>query len=80
MSTLESLAARHSFAPAAGRPDRTHRSATGAFARAFATLMRWQARHRERAHLAQLDDHLLRDMGLTRAEVARQVAKPFWQA
>lgn len=35
-------------------------------------------RTRQRRHLLQLDDRLLKDIGLTRADVAREAAKPFW--
>lgn len=44
------------------------------------TLETWLARRRERLDLAQLDDHLLKDIGLSRADVERETAKPFWQA
>ena len=44
------------------------------------TLVVWQARATERGALAVLDTRLLKDMGLTRADVAREVAKPFWRA
>ncbi len=46
----------------------------------FAALLAWQARVSERAHLRALDDRLLKDMGLSRADVAREAAKPFWRA
>jgi len=36
------------------------------------------ARRRQRAHLLRLDDHLLRDIGLTRADVLDEAARPFW--
>jgi len=39
----------------------------------------WQARSTHRRVLAELDDHLLRDIGLTRADVQRELAKPFWR-
>jgi uncharacterized protein YjiS (DUF1127 family) len=39
----------------------------------------WQERARQRAMLARLDDHLLRDVGLTRAEALREYEKPFWR-
>ena len=36
-------------------------------------------RSRQRRALAQLDDHLLRDIGLTRDETRRECANPFWK-
>lgn len=35
-------------------------------------------RARTRRHLAQLEPHLLRDVGLTPDNVASECAKPFW--
>ncbi|MES0074800.1 DUF1127 domain-containing protein [Mesorhizobium sp. M0058] len=34
----------------------------------------------QRLDLAAVDDHLLRDLGLTREDVRRECAKSFWQA
>lgn len=42
-------------------------------------LLLWQARARQRRHLSKMDDHMLNDIGLTRAEVAREIKKPFWR-
>jgi uncharacterized protein YjiS (DUF1127 family) len=39
----------------------------------------WWERSRQRHHLADLDDHLLRDIGLSRADVELEYHKPFWQ-
>ena len=39
----------------------------------------WWRRLRERRALAALDDGLLRDIGLTRADVDREYDRPFWQ-
>jgi uncharacterized protein YjiS (DUF1127 family) len=39
----------------------------------------WQARTATRHALARLDDHLLLDIGLTRADVERERMKPFWR-
>ncbi|WP_417719881.1 DUF1127 domain-containing protein [Salipiger sp.] len=35
---------------------------------------------RQRRHLAQLDDHLLADLGITRSEAQREAGRPFWDA
>ena len=43
------------------------------------TLLVWQERGQQRRHLAALDDHLLRDMGISRADAAREAATPFWR-
>ena len=40
----------------------------------------WQRRASERHHLRQLDDRMLKDIGLSRADVGGEVAKPFWTA
>ena len=40
----------------------------------------WQDRANQRHCLADLDDRLLRDVGLDRLDVDREVAKPFWKA
>ena len=48
--------------------------------RAVRTLLTWQERDRQRHALAQLDARMLKDVGLSRAEVALEVRKPFWQA
>jgi uncharacterized protein YjiS (DUF1127 family) len=52
-----------------------------AFAQALEILRRWRHRARSRrqlGHLCELDDRLLRDIGMTRADALAEVAKPFW--
>lgn len=41
-------------------------------------VVAWQGRVRERNHLARLDDRMLRDVGLSRADTEREWRKPFW--
>lgn len=43
-------------------------------------VIEWQVRARERTMLAQIDEHGLNDLGLTRADVLRETSKRFWQA
>lgn len=43
-------------------------------------LMIWFERSRQRQALLALDDAVLKDIGLTRADVMREHDKPFWQA
>jgi uncharacterized protein YjiS (DUF1127 family) len=40
----------------------------------------WTDRARQRRHLAELSDHMLRDIGLTRADAWSEAGKPFWRA
>jgi uncharacterized protein YjiS (DUF1127 family) len=44
----------------------------------FATVWEWQVRASERTRFGRLDDAALADMGLTRADVERETARPFW--
>lgn len=43
-------------------------------------VLAWQDRARQRQLLARMDDRLLRDMGLTRTDIAIEAEKPFWRA
>jgi uncharacterized protein YjiS (DUF1127 family) len=49
------------------------------FAAAFSLLAAWIERARQRRALAALDDQMLRDIGITRVEAARECEKPFWR-
>lgn len=42
-------------------------------------LFAWHERARQRWLLSGLDDHMLRDIGLSRADVEGEVSKHFWQ-
>jgi uncharacterized protein YjiS (DUF1127 family) len=42
-------------------------------------VLAWQERVRERRALNALDDRLLRDIGISRADADRELRKPFWQ-
>jgi uncharacterized protein YjiS (DUF1127 family) len=39
----------------------------------------WLDRSRQRRQLAQLSDHMLRDIGLTRVDAWAEAEKPFWR-
>ena len=51
-----------------------------AAALAVRTLLIWQERASQRRALAQLDARMLKDVGLSRADVALEMRKPFWHA
>lgn len=53
---------------------------SGLIARALERLLLWQERASQRHALASLDDHLLKDLGISRAEALCEAAKPFWRA
>ena len=42
-------------------------------------LLLWQSRASDRAHLQELPDYMLKDMGLTRTDATQESAKPFWR-
>lgn len=42
-------------------------------------MLTWYMRRQQRFDLAALDERGLRDVGLSRADVAREVDKPFWR-
>jgi uncharacterized protein YjiS (DUF1127 family) len=47
----------------------------------FRALQRWIERRRQRRTLRELaedNEHLLRDIGKSKAEALREAAKPFW--
>ena len=62
----------------AGRLARKHRG-WARLAGAARVVRFWLARSRQRRALATLDDHLLRDIGLTRDAARRECAQPFWK-
>lgn len=49
------------------------------FAAAFRLIAGWIERSRQRQALAGLEDRMLRDIGITRADAARECEKPFWR-
>jgi uncharacterized protein YjiS (DUF1127 family) len=51
----------------------------GAVARAVQAMDRWLEQRRQLQALCSLDDDQLRDIGLSRDDVERARARPFWQ-
>ena len=54
-------------------------SASAAAGRILAMLREWRRRSRDRASLATLDDRMLADIGITRADAEYLSDKPFWR-
>ena len=52
---------------------------TKALKSALTMVLDWQSGASRRIHLDTLDDHLLRDVGLTRDDIRRELDKPFWR-
>ena len=46
---------------------------------AWRVVTHWSDRARQRSMLAELDDRLLEDAGITRKQVAQEIRKPFWR-
>jgi len=42
------------------------------------TVARWHRQSCERAELASMSDEALKDIGLSRADVEREISRPFW--
>ena len=47
---------------------------------AVSTLRIWRCRARTRRQLLTCDDHVLADIGVSRADAVHEAIKPFWQA
>tara|TARA_R100001143_G_scaffold8036_1_gene10333 strand:- start:1589 stop:1756 length:168 start_codon:yes stop_codon:yes gene_type:complete len=41
-------------------------------------LSRWHALYRQRQQLAALSDEMLKDIGLSRADIETETTRPFW--
>lgn len=74
MSTCE-LGLDNRRGGAASEPPRRRRGAL----RLLDLLAVWHERTRRRRELSRMPDYLLRDMGITRADVDREIHKPFWR-
>jgi uncharacterized protein YjiS (DUF1127 family) len=83
MATLQAQGSGRFLAQIAGRhaPRRSDGSSPPTIGWLL-TIRAWIARQRQRkalGELAQLNDHLLRDIGISQHEARREAAKPFWR-
>lgn len=44
----------------------------------LAWLQEWRRRHRSRTSISELNDRMLKDIGVTYAEAEHEANKPFW--
>lgn len=59
--------------------DRSVDPARRGFVRVLETLLTWRERARQRRTLLELSDHMLRDIGISRADAHGEALKPFWR-
>jgi uncharacterized protein YjiS (DUF1127 family) len=62
----------------AGLPGRLAEQLRAVPSRVILTLLRWQELARQRRALGAMSDHMLKDLGLTRADALREAGRPFW--
>ena len=55
------------------------RTRAASASRIVETLLTWRRRAIERGRLAALDERLLKDIGINRLDMLREVSKPVWQ-
>jgi uncharacterized protein YjiS (DUF1127 family) len=58
---------------------RSAHSAGNAAPRPFGALREWRRRSKGRAQLGALDDRMLKDIGISRADAEFLANKPFWR-
>jgi len=75
------LTFRRSFGAARTVRGTSEKSAVGWISRCRRIIARWLARSRQRIALRDIayDDHLLKDIGVSRQEALREADKPFWR-
>lgn len=60
------------------------RAAASGLGRSFRSILnrlaRWRERYEQRTHLASMNERMLKDVGISRADAVREARKPFWQA
>jgi uncharacterized protein YjiS (DUF1127 family) len=82
MSLQTTLGPMRGSTPVPRRGGAKHISAGTSLRSVMSSLARWWERMRSRRQLCdldELDDHILQDIGLTRAAIRCQAEKPFWR-
>jgi uncharacterized protein YjiS (DUF1127 family) len=73
------LSSRHMRGRRSLQQNRTTAGVLGAVIRMIDLVILWQERAHSRYRLSQLDDRMLKDIGIDRIEALREAAKPFWR-
>lgn len=60
-------------------PTAADRGVVALIVRLVEVMLVWQERRRQRRQLSRMDDYMLRDIGLSSADVEHEVHKPFWR-
>lgn len=55
-----------------------HFSLGGTLRAAWQQFGRWHALYRQRQQLAAMSDEMLKDIGLSRADIETEITRPFW--
>ena len=63
-------------APAIAAPGSRGRFLTALLTR----FAEWQERAEQRAHLAGMDERMLKDIGVSQVDAVHEATKPFWKA
>ncbi|HKY95543.1 MAG TPA: DUF1127 domain-containing protein [Kiloniellales bacterium] len=79
MSALHSTHPMIGFFANAFARDEKKSAGPGMMSRLWSTLATWRNRAVMRHHLLAMNEHMLKDIGLTRADAQREVNKPFWE-
>ncbi|MGP1397149.1 MAG: DUF1127 domain-containing protein [Inquilinaceae bacterium] len=61
------------------RPGRAESRTVASLKALHGLFWTWRFRRRSRRALAQMDDRMMRDIGVTRLDVVREYRKPFWR-
>ena len=79
MSALHSTHPMIGFFAGAFTRNEEYRTGHSLVRRLWTTLANWQNRAMMRQHLLGMNEHMLKDIGLTRSDAQREANKPFWE-
>lgn len=68
-----------SLSPTSSAPATAPKRRVGIFSRALESLVMWQERAEQRQALRELDSRMLKDIGVSAIDAAKEAYKPFWR-